>query len=335
MQKFLIIQTSFIGDVVLATAIAEKLHNQFPETQIDMLVRKGNEALFSGHPFIKKVWVWDKKHNKFQNLFKLALEIRHERYQNVINLHRFLSSGLLTLLSGAKIKRGFDKNPLSYFFQVKKKHVISPEGKIHEIERNQQLISDITDSVPSLPRLYPSVSDTAKVATFKKEPYICCAPASVWFTKQYPKTYWVDFIKKIPADITIYFLGGKNDEKLCQEIIADAGNTRAKNLCGELSYLASAALMKDALMNYVNDSAPLHFASSVNAPVTAIFCSTIPNFGYGPLSDNQHLIEITYPLYCRPCGLHGYKKCPQLHFKCAHDIPHQRLVEILYESRNR
>lgn len=334
MRKFLIIQTSFIGDVVLATSIAEKLHHQFPEARIDVLVRKGNETLFDEHPFIKKVWIWNKQQNKLLNMFKLGKDLRREKYHDVINLQRFFSSGLLTLLSGAKTKRGFDKNPLSFFFQVKKKHVIHAEGSIHEIERNQQLITDISDPVPAQPCLYPSAGDIEKVSVFKKAPYICCAPASVWFTKQYPKSCWIDFIKKIPSDLTVYLLGGQNDIPLCEEIIIRSGHSRTKNLCGQLSYLASAALMKDAVMNYVNDSAPMHFASAVNAPVTAIFCSTVPNFGYGPLSDNKHIVEIDHPLYCRPCGLHGYKKCPETHFKCAHDIPNNRLTEILDESRN-
>lgn len=45
MQQFLIIQTAFIGDVVMATALIEKLHAFFPGAQIDFLVRKGNEGL--------------------------------------------------------------------------------------------------------------------------------------------------------------------------------------------------------------------------------------------------------------------------------------------------
>ncbi|WP_239512993.1 glycosyltransferase family 9 protein, partial [Klebsiella aerogenes] len=63
--------------------------------------------------------------------------------------------------------------------------------------------------------------------------------------------------------------------------------------------------MKDAIMNYVNDSAPMHFCSAVNAPVDAIYCSTIPAFGYGPLSDKSYIIETKQPLACKPCGLHG------------------------------
>ena len=44
-------------------------------------------------------------------------------------------------------------------------------------------------------------------------------------------------------------------------------------------------------MNYVNDSAPMHFASSVNAPVTAVYCSTLPSFGFGPVSNASFIVE--------------------------------------------
>ncbi|HMT28996.1 MAG TPA: glycosyltransferase family 9 protein, partial [Bacteroidia bacterium] len=105
--------------------------------------------------------------------------------------------------------------------------------------------------------------------------------------------------------------------ELCQRIIEASGNSNAVKLAGKLSLLQTAALMKDAAMNYVNDSGPLHIASAMNAPVTAFFCSTIPGFGFGPLSDHSLIIETTLKLECKPCGLHGKKSCPQGHFKCG------------------
>jgi len=79
-------------------------------------------------------------------------------------------------------------------------------------------------------------------------------------------------------------------------------------------------------MNYVNDSAPLHIASAMKAPVTAIFCSTVPAFGFGPLNANGRVVETTENLDCRPCGLHGYKACPKGHFKCAMNIDPSALL---------
>ena len=104
-----------------------------------------------------------------------------------------------------------------------------------------------------------------------------------------------------------------------ETIKREYSDVNVMNLAGDLSLLQSAALMKGAVHNYVNDSGPLHLASSMNAAVTAFFCSTTPDFGFGPLSDNSTIKQVEN-LECRPCGLHGYKKCPKGHFKCGNEI---------------
>lgn len=327
MPAFLLIQTAFTGDVVLATAVAEKLRSTYPDSRIDLVVRKGNESLLNAHPFFVKVWVWDKKKNKIPNLFRLAAAIRKTGYTHVINLHRFASSGILTVLSGAQDTRGFDKNPLSFLFKKRFPHIISKPGNpapVHETERNQSLIADLTGDTPALPKLYPTEADEAKARSFVSRPYYVIAPASVWYTKQFPPERWVALIARLPMDADVFLIGGPGDAALAEIIVAGSAG-RAQNLCGKLSFLASAALMKNAMMNYVNDSAPLHFCSAVGAPVTAVFCSTVPAFGFGPLLPNGRVAEVE-GLYCKPCGLHGYKACPEGHFRCARDLPIDQLL---------
>lgn len=324
MQKFLVIQTAFIGDVVLATALIEKLHSSYLDAHIDFLVRKGNETLLTDHPFLHEILVWNKRENKFRNLWRLIKKVRKTNYDAVINVQRFAATGLLTAFSGARQTIGFDKNPLSVFFSKKIPHIV---GNLHEIDRNQTLIAALTDDRPAKPRLYPSKADEEKVKRYKIDPYITISPASVWFTKQYPKEKWSAFLGQLPTGYTVYLLGAPSDRDLCEEIGAVYPKTR--NLSGALSFLQSTALMKDAAMNYVNDSAPMHFASAVNAPVTAVYCSTIPGFGFGPLSDRRFIVEIREPLDCRPCGLHGYRKCPQGHFNCAWKIQESQLLATL------
>lgn len=313
MKRFLVIQTAFIGDVILATALLEKLNQSYPNSEIDILVRKGNEALFLGHPFLHECLIWDKKNNKYGHLLSLVKEIRKRKYDAVINCQRFAASGLLTALSGAKIKSGFDKNPFSYTYTHKTTHIIG-DGR-HETDRNQSLISFLTDEHTAKPKLYISENTT------NTEEYVCMAPASVWFTKQLPVHQWIKLTNLISKNYTIKLIGAKGDYALCETIInASERKINIENLSGTLSLLESAALMKNAKMNYVNDSAPLHLTSAVNAPVTVFFCSTVPEFGFGPLSDNQRIIQVKEKLDCRPCGLHGFNACPKGHFKCGNDI---------------
>ena len=330
MQKILVIQTAFIGDVVLATGILEKLHAQYPEASIDILVRKGNESLFTDHPFLHAVLVWDKKRSKYAHLFSLLKQIRKNRYDVLINIQRFAATGFLTAFSKARQTIGFDKNPFSFLFSDVILHEVSEgDHTLHEIERNFELIRSLTNGVAAKPKLYPSEKDKKTVEQWTDKKYICLAPASVWFTKQFPADQWKDFVDNLPNNIVVYLLGAPGDHGLCETIRAGSQHSSVINLAGKLNFLQSAALMQDAVMNYVNDSAPMHFASSVNAPVAAVYCSTIPAFGFGPLSDNSHIIEVAEPLSCRPCGLHGKRACPLGHFNCARQITRRQLLAVL------
>ncbi len=315
-MKILIIQTAFIGDVILATSVVEKLKQFHPQARLDFLLKKGHQALLANNPHLTEILLFDKSQQKYRNLFRLLRQIRKEKYDLVINLQRFASSGFLTAFSGAKEKMGFDKNPLSFLFSKKFPHIIhSPDNPVHEVERNLSLIHHLTDKELIRPRLYPSESDFEQVK--KIAPYVCMAPASKWFTKQWPAEKWIQLIAALGDRYEICLLGGREDVALCEKIARQSRAKRVQNLAGKLSFLASAALMARAEMNIVNDSAPLHMASAMNAPVIGLFCSTVPNFGFGPLSDNSWVLESSLSLPCRPCGLHGKKSCPQGHFRCA------------------
>ena len=322
----MIIQTAFIGDVILATPLIEKLYDKFPNSKIDFVLRKGNEKLFTNHPKLNTVFVWDKKQNKYGNLIKILKQIRKNDYDYVINLQRFATSGFLTFLSKGKVKIGFDKNPFSFSYKIKTKHIIG--NGTHEIERNLSLIESITDNSKYLPKLYPEASNFEKIKQYTSEKYICIAPASVWYTKQYPKHKWIELANAL-QDYKIFLIGAPSDNDLCNEIITKSTHKNITNLSTELSFLDSASLMKTAEMNYVNDSAPMHIASSVNANVTAVYCSTVPSFGFGPLSNNSKIVEVSDRLTCRPCGLHGKKECPEKHFNCAEKIQLDQLINFL------
>ena len=150
-------------------------------------------------------------------------------------------------------------------------------------------------------------------------------------------TAWVSFISELKFEGPIYILGGASDKALGDKIINEVvrlhstASTKIINLSGELGFLASAALQQKAVLNYVNDSAPMHFCSAVNAPVVAIYCSTIPAFGFGPLSTRSFIVETQEQLTCRPCGLHGKKHCPLGHFNCAKTIANNQLIAPLLQ----
>jgi heptosyltransferase II len=322
--KFLIIQTAFIGDVILATALVESIRSADPKAVIDFVVRNGNEELVQGNPGIRTVYVLDKR-RKYSSLIELIRKFRKERYYFVINVQRFATTGLMTWLSGARTTIGFDKNPLSFLFTKRVAHTI--DG-VHEVARNLRLLEPLGMKSQAKPRTFPSDKQWEVVKAYKSAPYITVSPASVWYTKQWPAAQWIDFLKQA-GDLRVFLLGGQADKEICEKIIKEVPGKQITNLAGKLSLVESAALMHDAKMNYVNDSAPMHLASATNAPVTAVFCSTVPSFGFGPLSDNSRVVETKEVLDCRPCGLHGFRQCPKGHFRCATTIRSSQLLEAL------
>ncbi|WP_107037817.1 glycosyltransferase family 9 protein [Brumimicrobium mesophilum] len=317
MQNFLIIQTAFLGDVILATPIISELNRIYPEAKIDVVVRKGNESLLANNPKINHVYVWNKKDGKYKSLLKVIKSIRTRKYDEVITLQRYANAGLMTKMAKTKARIGFDKNSFAKMYDKTVPH--SLEEGTHEVERNLRTIAHHGAKSLVRPELYPSNMDREVAGEFIKKKYYCLAPASVWETKKLPTSKWSELIELLIEDGEVKLIGGPTDVDLCANLQKEFPH-HVHNLAGKLTLLQSAALMEGAEMNYVNDSGPLHIASAMNAPTRAFFCSTIPKFGFGPLSEDSKIIETKIDLDCRPCGFHGHKSCPLGHFDCGHSI---------------
>lgn len=313
--------------------MVEQCHKYFPHADIHVLVRDGNETVLHFNPHVKKIWRWHKKKNKYWELLKTAFKIRQENFDVVINVQRFFSSGLVTLLSQAKIKIGFTKNPLSFFYDEK---IVHDQKVGHEVQRNFKLLLPLLPDQHTLPNekelrpcLYFGHAELSNVTNSLKSPYIVMAPTSVWFTKQWSSHKWTELLNLLPAELSVFLVGAPSDYSHCEKILTHSVNRKSYNLAGKLSIHQTALLMKKAMRVIVNDSAPMHLASCVNAPTTAIFCSTIPEFGFGPLSDDCKIVQVRSTLKCRPCGIHGKSTCPLEHFNCAEEISIDQVLATL------
>ena len=327
MKRLLVIQTAFIGDAILGTALLEKLHQAYPEAKIDYLVRNGNQSLFDGHPLLNEVLIWNKQQSKYAGLWKMLQEVRKRNYDAVYNIQRYAASGILTGFSGSKWKVGYQNNPFSFLFSKSVDHRFGKGFEnVHEVDRVLDLLE--SDQKRIIPKLYPTQRDFDAVKQYQSKPYVTIAPASVWFTKQFPAEKWVELINQIPAQLNVFLIGGKSDKAVAEAIISNS-QREVPDLTGKLRLLETAALLKSAKMNFANDSAPVHLASAVNAPITEVFCSTVPEFGFTPLSENSHIIQTKEHLACRPCGMHGKSACPKGHFKCASTIDVTEIISVL------
>ena len=144
---------------------------------------------------------------------------------------------------------------------------------------------------------------------------ILFAPGSVWATKRWPVSYWVDLSNFfIDREMTIILIGGAEDRQLADEIISKSGNTNMLNAAGEFSILESSELIRSAAMLVSGDTAPVHLAVATGTRVLSIFGPTVPEFGFAPTGKHDRIIGLD--IDCRPCAIHGGEKCLLRHHDC-------------------
>ena len=111
----------------------------------------------------------------------------------------------------------------------------------HEADRLNDLIAHLTDGSRPMPRLYPTQAAVEQAAHARNDTigdngrYVCIAPTSVWYTKQWPREKWVELINMLPEDIHVFLIGAPGDIDSCSAIAGAAG--RGEILAGNLSLL--------------------------------------------------------------------------------------------------
>lgn len=325
MARHLVIQPAFLGDAVLALPLIGRLKTLFPSAEVHALVRTDVAPLLEGHPWISRLWTWDKT---WRGWLTLLHQLRPHHWEGVWVVQRFFRSGLLGRLLPASLYVTYDKNPLSWLYTRRAPHRIG-DGT-HEVDRVLALAAaaGLTPERPPLPWLFPPETARQKVARWiERQPYLILAPTSRWPTKEAPFRLWEAFLHNVPPSYTIYLTGLPSDRPRLEPLAR--AHPAAHNLGGALTLPELAALVQSATRVYTVDSALTHIASALGRPTTTVFCSTVPAFGFGPLAPHSTLVETPRPLSCRPCGLHGKTACPLGHFACGHSLPLQDLIAPL------
>lgn len=344
-EKILVIQTAFIGDVVLTLPLVQVLREFFANAAVDMMVVPRSAEVCRDHPDIADVVVYDKRGSGrgIGGLLRMARELRERRYDLAVIPHRSLRSALVALLGGIPLRIGFSKSAGGLLMNKRVRY----DGTIHEIERNLSLLTalGIQSGGKVLPRIRPGVGarkevdDLLQSEQWGSSEMVAVAPGTVWNTKRWLKERFAELAGIFVADgYRVVLVGGPEDRELCEEIRGTAGSKDVLNAAGRLSLLGSAELIRRSILAVSNDSAPLHLAVGVGTPVVAIFGATVPEFGFAPRGPHDAVVEVR-GLSCRPCSIHGGDKCPIGTFDCMVGISaervHARAMGVLDKARER
>jgi heptosyltransferase-2 len=334
-RKILIIQTAFIGDVLLVTPLIKAVKKKYPSSRLDVMVIPACAEILENNNHIANIILFDKKKNDggISGFIQVLRKTHSQGYDLVIAPHRSLRTALLAFFSGAKVRIGFDNSAGGFLYNVKAKH----RWGIHEIERNLSLISQPDGEAElSPPQIFPDKQDEQKLAEIIKackidqgEKAVAIAPGSVWPTKRWPQDRYKALIQKlVESEVKVVLLGGKTDKKLCQAL-AQGFRQDVINLAGLLTLRQSTLFLSHCRCLVSNDSAPVHLVSAVQTPTIVLFGPTIPAFGFGPFM-TKHVI-IQRQLACRPCGVHGAASCPIKTHACLTSISVDEVMDKILD----
>jgi heptosyltransferase-2 len=309
LPSFLVVQTSFLGDMILTTPLLARLATEAGGT-VDVVCTPAAGALLANHPAVREVIVYDKrgKDRGIGGMARLAGVLRAKRYDAAFLAQGSVRSGALALAAKIPERIGFSTSAGRAFYT---RRVVSPEGE-HHVSR----LLSLADRGAAVGDAERAAADELLRRVAPDEPMIALAPGSIWATKRWP--YYPDLARLLAGEARIVVVGAEADRSLSDEI-ADATGGRSVDATGRLSLLASAEVIGRARLLVTNDSAPLHLASAMNTPTVAVFGPTVPAFGFGPLAERAAVAEIA-GLDCRPCDRHGPRRCPLGHWRCMREI---------------
>ncbi|MCS6983530.1 MAG: glycosyltransferase family 9 protein [Leptospiraceae bacterium] len=320
-MKILIIRFSSLGDVVLSTPVIAALREKFPHAEIFFLVREeyapilpnGIKCLaIEGRPSLQKLY---------------ALVHKHEPFDAILDLQSNILSRLLSLILRGRKKAHFQKPYLRRLLTVvTKRNFLKNTPPVAEryLTTLHKLWPDYDFHPPMRPLLRRQALPPSLHRTLQKNPYFVIAPGSRHFTKRWPLSHQESLLsllqKKWPSSLVI-FIGSQREREEC-EYLKQKTKLSSYNLAGKLSLPQIITLIDKARFVLCNDSGLMHLAAATDTPIYALFTSTIPEFGFIPLSP-QAKILMAKDISCRPCSHIGLSKCPKKHFRCAYELTPQ------------
>jgi len=343
LKKILVFNPSFIGDSILTTPPITAIKKCYPDSNIYFCVRPESSELFACLEDIKEVIVFDKRNKDkgLKGIIAFSRKIKEYDFNLIVSPHKSLRTMILLKLTGCKNIVGFKEAACSFLLNSK----VHRDMNLHEVERNLSLLAKICENY-SLSKIkemagYPKVCCDIKYERklqklFKslKRDYkkiVGIAPASVWNTKMWPVEYYASVIEKLYRErILSLVVASKSEYAVAQQLKSEC-NVPFLDFAAKTSLTELSAIIKNIDLLLCNDSAPMHIAASHKTPVVAIFGPTTENLGFFPYGVGKSRVVEDKSLYCRPCALHGGKKCPEKHFKCMKNISPEQVYSAVME----
>lgn len=337
MKKILVTRFSAMGDVAMIVPVLKNVLEQNPDVHITLISRDFFKPFFQDIERLSfKAIDLKGKHRGILGIYKLAQELKKEKFDAYADLHNVLRTQLLRVFLKFSIPNiaSIDKG------RKEKKALTRKENKkLIPLKTTFERYADVFRTLgltvylkqPTLIHKKAFLSSVLreKILFDSTKKHIGIAPFAQHEGKIYPLEKIKTIIKKLAQDtnLQIYLFGGGEKEKKCLEEIAQQ-NTHTISLVGKTTLEEELQIISHLDIMVSMDSANMHIASLVNTPVISFWGATHPYAGFmGFGQSNENSIQRN-DLSCRPCSIYGNKPCWRGDWACLDVDPYILLEKI-------
>jgi ADP-heptose:LPS heptosyltransferase len=327
LRRILLIRLRRIGDIVLTTPAVRALRLALPEAEIVYVVEEPYRKLLEGHPDLDGIIIVGRSQTR-TGFGKLVRKIRRKRFDAVLDFHGGPRASLLTWLSGAKLKIGYDIKWRGFIYGIRIPRR-RDDGPIHSVENHVNLVRALGIDVGEIPGLALPPANGSPEA--REKDGIGTILLHIGAGNRF-RAWGADNLARLAALLNgipgfrVILIGGPEDVAGASAILAGAPGT--ESLAGRCDLAELRDLMSRAAVFVGPDSGPMHIATAVGLPIVAWFGPTLPaNFGPWKARGGARIIEKDLP--CRPCRQH---ECLSGDYRCLRDVTPEEVRDAVVST---
>ncbi len=332
--RILIVQTAFLGDVVLTLPLVATARQWAPQARVEVLTTPASASVLEGQPGVDAVLTYDKRGRQrgLRGFVQMARTIRDRGYDVVISPHRSLRSAWLVAASGSRQRLGFRQWWTRWAYTA----TVPRPAHEHEVVRNHELVKLLDADAPvpgpftlqvEAEKRREAAEVFARAGVAEGHVLVGLVPGSQWGTKRWPAAHFAALVERIAAwPDTHCALFGTPQERGIADAVAAACRVPVIDLVGKTTLRDLPAYLGRCNVVVSNDTGSMHIAAALGKPIVTLYGPTTPALGFSPYGVLWEEASVG-SLSCRPCHAHGPKRCPLSHWRCMRELQPEQVAE--------
>lgn len=309
-KNILVIRPRFLGDVILASGLAEVLKASHPGARVSFLAQAPfTEVLRHDDSWDDLITFDASRRNSIPYLFRFYRDLRRRRFDAVLDLFGNPRTVQMALFSGAKIRVGFRLRGRSWAYTrcAPPSSPSLPSGRrpVTEAYLDQVWALGMVPKTPYRTRIVVTEAEREEARRYlrgqgwKGGTIAAIAPGASWPAKRWPLEDFIETAEKLAGrGVSSLFLFGPSEAGILDGFRARWRQGWMKAEDRSLREVVALVAVSNVLLS--NDAGPMHIGPAVGTPTLGLFGPGEPEIWFPYAKPHEALVR---EMTCSHCGL--------------------------------